>query len=34
MTFVDLLCFGYLDFQWRDRNSPGFIKKKKKSYSV
>ncbi len=26
MTFLDFLSFGYLDFQWRDRNLSGFIK--------
>ncbi len=26
ITFLDLLNFDYLDFQWRDRNLPGFIK--------
>ncbi len=27
MTFLDLLCFGCLDFQWSNRNLYGFIKK-------
>ncbi len=26
IIFLDLLSFGYLDFQWRDRNFSGFIK--------
>ncbi len=26
MTFLDLLIFGFLDFQWMDRNLSGFIK--------
>ncbi len=26
MTFLHLLSFSYLDFQWRERNIPGFIK--------
>ncbi len=27
MTFLDLLKFGYLDFQWKALNRSGFIKK-------
>ncbi len=26
MTFLYLLSFGYLDFQWRDKNLSDFIK--------
>ncbi len=26
MTFLDLLSYGYVDFQWRDGNLQGLIK--------
>lgn len=28
MNFLDLESFGYMDCKWRDKNLPGFIKKK------